>query len=159
MNNTNNTKNMNHMNNTNHTNHMNHFIVMFVIMIISGLLTTMNIYADKISDLRLSLNDLYMTLLMTGWMFAFMGIFYKSMNGFLIGVCLIIFNIWAIRTQFFITPKQYLLGMIPHHSMAVHMSKKLLEKHNDSKTDLIPFLNKLVDTQNTEIDFMKERII
>jgi len=150
---------MNHMNHMNHTKHTNHYTVMFVIMIISGLLTTMNIYADKFSDLRISLNDLYMTLLMTGWMFAFMGIFYKNMNIFLIGVCFIIFNIWAIRTQFCITTSQYLLGMIPHHSMAVHMSKKLLNRNNDSSIELIHFLNNLVDTQNREIDFMKEIII
>jgi len=47
---------------------------------------------------------------------------------FFIGLLLVIVNIWCIRTQFLITETQYKLGMIPHHSMAIHMSKKLLEK-------------------------------
>jgi hypothetical protein len=41
-----------------------HYIIMFFIMIISGLLSTMNVWVDKISDIRLGLNDLYMILLM-----------------------------------------------------------------------------------------------
>ncbi len=34
-------------------------------MIISGILTNMNVYVDKLDDIHLSLNDLYMILLMT----------------------------------------------------------------------------------------------
>ena len=148
---------MNHSN-MKHSNmkHSNHYLVMFIIMLFSGLLTTMNIYADKLSDIRLSLNDLYMTLLMTGWMFAFMGIFYKELKVFLGGGLLIIFNIWAIRTQFMITENQYLLGMIPHHSMAVLMSKKLLDKDIYNLT-LKPFLDNIITTQNSEIEFMKTK--
>ena len=41
--------------------------------------------------------------------------------------------------------------MIPHHSMAVHMSKKLLEKENT----ITPFLNNLIQTQENEIVFLK----
>ena len=148
---------MNHSN-MKHSNmkHSNHYLVMFIIMLFSGLLTTMNIYADKLSDIRLSLNDLYMTLLMTGWMFAFMGIFYKELKVFLGGGLLIIFNIWAIRTQFMISENQYLLGMIPHHSMAVLMSKKLLDKDIYNLT-LKPFLDNIINTQNNEIEFMKTK--
>ena len=47
---------------------------MFFIMMASGLLSTMNVWVDKIDDIRFSLNDVYMTLLMTGWMFFFMGV-------------------------------------------------------------------------------------
>ena len=50
--------------------------------------------------------------------------------------------------------------MIPHHSMAVLMSKKLIEKENKTNTfNLIPlvkkFINNIIDTQNNEIKFMK----
>ena len=41
-----------------------HYIIMFFIMIIAGSLSTMNVWVDKISDIRFSLNDLYMILLM-----------------------------------------------------------------------------------------------
>ena len=48
--------------------------VMFVIMILSGLLSTMNLWIDKWSDIRWSLNDVYMALAMTGWMFFLMAL-------------------------------------------------------------------------------------
>ena len=52
----------------------NHYTIMFFIMILSGLLSTMNVWVDKLDDIRFSINDAYMTLLMTGWMFFFMGL-------------------------------------------------------------------------------------
>ena len=44
-------------------------------MIIAGLLSTMNIWVDKYQDIRYSMNDVYMILLMAGWMLFFMGLF------------------------------------------------------------------------------------
>lgn len=134
------------------SNHYNHYVVMFFIMVISGLLSTMNIWVDKLDDIRISLNDVYMILLMSGWMLLFMGLIYKNTGSFIIGLLLVIINIWCIRSQFLITETQYKLGMIPHHSMAVHMSKKLLEKANTIK----PFLNNLIQTQDSEIVFLKK---
>lgn len=135
----------------NHTNY-NHYIVMFWIMILSGLLSTMNIWVDKLDDIRVSINDLYMTLLMTGWMFFFMGLWYMQKTIFIIGLILVVTNLICIRTQFMVTPNQYILGMIPHHSMAVHMSKKLLE---NTSTSLKPFVENIIKTQDKEINFMK----
>ena len=134
------------------SNHYNHYVVMFFIMVLSGLLTTMNIWVDKIDDIRFSLNDVYMILLMSGWMLLFMGVFYKEITPFIIGLLLVISNIWCIRSQFLISETQYKLGMIPHHSMAVLMSKKLLEKANT----ISPFLYNLIQTQENEIVFLKK---
>lgn len=127
-----------------------HHYTMFFIMVLSGLLSTMNVWVDKIEDIRFSMNDAYMTLLMTGWMFLFMGMIYQELNIFFIGLVLVIVNIWCIRTQFLITVTQYKLGMIPHHSMAVHMSKKLLEKQKN-----IPFVENIITTQEKEILILK----
>jgi hypothetical protein len=124
---------------------------MFVIMILSGLLSTMNVWTDSFDDLRISLNDVYMILLMTGWMFLFMGLYYKDVYPLVIGCILVIVNLWCIRTQFMITEEQYVLGMIPHHSMAIHMSKALLQK----ETSLNEFATSIIETQRKEIDFMK----
>lgn len=134
--------------------HTNDFVVMLCIMIVSGLLTTMNVWSDKISDIRLSLNDVYMSLLMTGWMFFLMGLFYNKIYMVAFGFILVVFNIWCIRTQFMITQKQYIQSMIPHHSMAVHMSKKLLEKENNIEN----FLKGIITNQNAEIEFMKNKL-
>ena len=129
----------------------NHYVVMFFIMILSGLLSTMNMWVDKYDDVRLSVNDTYMILLMTGWMFLFMGMYYQEMRVFAFGLVLVVTNIWCIRTQFLVSEAQYKLGMIPHHSMAINMSKKLLDKPNNIQ----PFLEKVIKTHESEIFFMK----
>jgi len=130
----------------------NHYLTMFFIMILSGLLSTMNVWVDKLDDIRFSINDAYMTLLMTGWMFFFMGLVYQEIRVFFIGLSLIVINIWCIRNQFLIDETQYKLGMIPHHSMAIHMSKKLLEKENT----ISPFLQHIIKSQEDEILFLKK---
>lgn len=131
----------------------NHYAIMFAIMIVSGLLSTMNIWVDKIDDMRFSINDLYMILLMCGWMFLFMGLVYQERYIFVIGLVLVIGNIWGIRTQFLVTETQYKLGMIPHHSMAVHISKKLLDKEKDKK--IVQFAKNIIKTQDAEIELLK----
>ena len=127
-------------------------MVMFIIMFISGLLSTMNVWATQYRDIRFSLNDVYMSLLMCGWMFLFMGIYYGGSTSVLFGISLILISIWCIRTQFLIDLTQYKYGMIPHHSMAIHMSKKLLEKKPPNEK----FLLNLIVTQETEIDYLKK---
>jgi hypothetical protein len=123
-------------------------------MLLSGILSTMNVWVDKLDDVRFSINDVYMTLLMTGWMFLFMGFFYQEISVFFIGLFLIVFNIWCIRNQFLVTETQYKLGMIPHHSMAIHMSKKLLEKENN----ISPFVKNIIKTQEDEIVTLKNNL-
>ena len=129
----------------------NHYAVMFFIMILSGLLSTMNIWVDKVDDIRFSVNDAYMILLMTGWMFLFMGLLYREISVFFVGLSLVLVNIWCIRTQFLVSERQYKLGMIPHHSMAVHMSKKLLEKNNNISS----FVQNIIENQEEEIRILK----
>lgn len=129
---------------------LNHYYVMFFIMLASGLLSTMNVWVDKYQDIRFSVNDLYMTLLMTGWMFTFMGLVYRDWNVLSFGLALVILMIWCIRTQFLITQSQFLDGMIPHHSMAIHMSKQLLQKENNIQS----FLENIIQVQGREISYM-----
>lgn len=125
---------------------------MFFIMFLTGMLSTMNVWVTDIKDIRFSLNDVYMSLLMCGWMYFFMGIIERNKNTFAMGLAIVIFNIWAIRSQFLISESQYKLGMIPHHSMAILMSKQLLKKQNNIQ----PFLKHLINTQTREIAFMKD---
>lgn len=130
---------------------------MFFIMIISGLLTTMNVWADKLDDIRFSMNDVYMTLLMTGWMFFFMGLIYREGRVLLFGLTLIAVFFTCIRTQFLVTPSQYALGMIPHHSMAVLMSKRVIEKGGDSFTGR--FARNVIIQQEKEIKLLKQNLL
>lgn len=131
----------------------NDYMIMFFIMILSALLSTMNVWVDKYQDIRFSINDVYMAFLMGGWMLLFMGLLNKDPKIVSLGVLIVVINIGFIRSQFLVTEEQYKLGMIPHHSMAVHMSKKLLERNNN-----IPdFLKNVITNQESEIHFMKKK--
>ena len=139
-----------------------HFINMIFIMFLSGILSSMYIWSDKISDIRLSLNDVYMILLMTSWMLLFMSILYSKVNFFCISLSFIILIYMLIRKQALISLKQYYKGMIPHHSMAVLMSKKILEKdkkNGDKINDADrKFIQNIINTQEKEIEYIKSRI-
>ena len=77
----------------------------------------------------------------------------------IIGIIFTIMMIYFIRNQIFIDEKQYLKGMIPHHSMAVLMSNKLLEKvkNNDETISRITerLMKNIINGQNDEIRLMK----
>jgi len=94
-----------------------------------------------------------MALLMTGWMLFFMGIYYGEITNIAIGISLVATSIYLIRTQAFIGEKQYLLGMIPHHSMAVHMSKQLVKKGSKE-----PLVKSIIESQSKEIEYMKKKL-
>jgi uncharacterized protein (DUF305 family) len=87
-------------------------------------------------------------------MFLFMGFYYQEKKVGFFGFILTIFSLWAIRTQAFVTETQFLRGMIPHHSMAVLMSKRLKQKPNS----ITEFIDQIIQTQSQEIQFMKERM-
>ena len=132
-------------------------IIMIILMILAGLFATMNIFADKLSDLRWSLNDFYMAIFMVGWMMLFMGAYYRVMMHVWIGIGMIIVGGICIRMQLFITPGQYFTGMIPHHSMAVFMSRKLLENYGgEMNKDKIELVANIIKTQNNEIEIFKQ---
>jgi len=133
---------------------MNHMFQMILIMILSGLLSSMSVWVDNLSDARLSINDLYMILLMTAWMVFFMSIIHRDYTMVAISSIVIIATYYAIRKQLFVSKGQFYSGMIPHHSMALLMGKRVLEK-----PDLTPgdkwFIGNVVKTQEAEIKQMK----
>jgi hypothetical protein len=53
---------------------------MFAISIASGILSSMYLWSDKFSHVGISINDVYMTGIMTGWMFFFMAFLDKKMD-------------------------------------------------------------------------------
>lgn len=130
-------------------------MMMIIIMIISGLLSTMNLWADSVSHVRFHINDVYMISLMTGWMILFMGIVYGPPIYILLGIISVITIIYAIRVQLFVTPDQYINGMIPHHSMAILMSKELLRKGTVKDEQLYELANNIIVQQEKEIELMK----
>jgi hydrogenase-4 membrane subunit HyfE len=140
----------------NHTN-----VSMIIIMFVSGLLSSMYIWSDKISNMRVSINDIYMSSLMTAWMFLLMGIYHKIYNYILPSLIVILVTLYMIRNQSFVTPSQYIKGMIPHHSMAITMSKRLIDNYssnleNKKYIELKKLLLNIISTQEREIDTLKK---
>ena len=129
---------------------------MFLIMLVTGALSTMNLAVDSWTDIRWSLNDLYMILTMAGWMLVFMAALNQDWWIMAAAVVLVAASIWAIRIQFLISTDQYVMGMIPHHSMAVHMSRQLVASPSTSTGPLKEFANQIIKNQENEIAFMKE---
>jgi len=134
-------------------------IIMIVIMFIAGLLSSMNVWVDKISDIRFHLNDVYMSLLMCSWSLILIGICYINATILFTGIIFTFLIIYCIRTQLFIDEKQYLKGMIPHHSMAVLMSRELLNKSSNKdirvSNDIKTLAKHIINSQNDEINIMK----
>jgi hypothetical protein len=121
-------------------------------MLAAGALTTMNLAVDSWTDIRWSLNDLYMILTMAGWMLVFMAALNQDWWIMVAAIVLVAVSIWAIRVQLLISTDQFVLGMIPHHSMAVHMSRQLVNLPGPLKE----FALQIMKNQESEIAFMKE---
>jgi len=128
--------------------------VMFMVicMFFAGYASTMNNWIDNWDDFRFSINDFYMVGLMTGWMFFFMGLFTLQFGKTMFGLVGVIIFFALIRTQTFVNEIQYLKGMIPHHSMAILMSKRLEKKPNSIQH----LLDQIIQTQQKEIIIMKQ---
>jgi hypothetical protein len=125
---------------------------MIICMFFAGYMSTMNVWIDKWDDFRFSLNDFYMVGLMTGWMLFFMGLFSLQIHLGVAGALVAGLFFILIRGQYFVNEIQYLNGMIPHHSMAVMMSKRLAEKPNT----VYPLLQQIIQSQEKEILIMKK---
>ena len=128
---------------------------MALIMNMSGLLSSMYIWSDKLSDVHITLNDIYMVTLMIVWMFFFMGLINSDYNYIIFSSIGIILTLWLIRKQILINKRQYFKGMITHHSMAVLMSRKLLDKKELMTKEEINFVKNIIENQEKEIKLMK----
>jgi len=139
---------------------------MFILSILAGLLSTMNVWTISNKHRTFHINDIYMVLLMTFWMMLFSEIYYYSHNihqgshqnisMIIISVIFIGVILYAIRKQLFINETQFLKGMIPHHSMAILMSERIKEKTNDP--ELIKLADNIIKTQEIEIQLMENML-
>ena len=129
---------------------------MIIISLVSGVLSGMWVWADKSSDIRLSVNDLYMATLMTSFMIFFMSLLDRHYIWAAAAATVAGLTLLAIRTQAFVNKSRYFQGMISHHSMAVLTSKRILHdpalSHDERK-----FVEQIIITQEREIDWMKSR--
>ncbi len=130
-------------------------LVMTISMILAGTLFGMNIFVNEITDIRFNINDFYMSIVMTGFMFIFMSLYYHQTKLFLYGCLLSIIGFIFARNQLFVNKNLFIQSMIPHHSMAVMMSKKYISNHQNISTTFYQLLQNIIQTQKEEIILLK----
>lgn len=140
----------------NHMESNESIMVMLIAMALAGLVTGMNSFVNSKSDIRVNMNDFYMGVMMAGVMFLLMGVYYRSKKLIVVGVVITVIIFICIRRQMFIGEKEYLESMIPHHSMAVLMTKRLKEKGEIKKQELRELMKNIINTQEKEIELMKK---
>jgi len=75
-----------------------------------------------------------------------------SLNWYAILFALLAMFTFLYRKQVAINDKQYLEGMIEHHSMAVFMSEEILKKTDNY--DIAKLAKNIIQTQNDELEVM-----
>lgn len=140
-------------------------LVMIFTGLLAGFASTMNVWADQYDDVRFHINDVYMVILMVSWMIAFMIPFemdtthMNMSNNDIYGYWLIAYLsafviTYLIKSQTFVNDKQFLKGMIPHHSMAVRMARKIKDKTCNDEIKVLA--DNIIKTQQREIFLMKK---
>lgn len=79
-----------------------------------------------------------------------------SLNLYVILIAGLVLFIYLYRKQVAIKDKQYLEGMIEHHSMALLTSEEILKKTDNY--DVAKLAKNIIQTQNDEIRIMKSII-
>jgi len=128
---------------------------MIVASFIGGLLGGINNWIAHLSDIRWHINEAYMSILMICWMFLIHKfiMFDTNITGYILLIIVIISIVYMIQKQILISDNQYIQSMIPHHSMAITMSKNIIRKTKNQKIKDLA-LN-IINSQNKEIQDMK----
>jgi hypothetical protein len=134
------------------------FVFSFVIqyLIMSYIMT--NSYKDVVS----SKGKLYASLIMALFMCLVEILMHDlytqsfSKNYYIVFIILLTLIIIFYRKQVFINDKDYLNGMIEHHSMALLTSNKALSKTKDGTVSQLA--SNIIKTQEQEIDVMKKKV-
>lgn len=145
------------------------FILFMIMFIIALVLDPMNIMIYSFDDYSISkpliFSSLYMASTML-WAHQIVHLLQKGLHHFntkifFSGLFLSLIFMYILRTQLFFTSTDWLKGMIPHHSVAITTTKKVLEKlsGDEHESSYIYRLAKdIVYNQEREIIFMKNMI-
>ena len=128
------------------------FIIQYLLMSL--------LMVNKIGDFTNSLGKFYMSIIMGLYMIIVEVMMHDnhydviSTKYYIIIGALLVAFIVLYRTQQLITDKQYLEGMIEHHSMAILTSNKILEKTDNY--NIAKLAKNILQTQEDEIIVMKK---
>jgi hypothetical protein len=134
--------------------------LMFIGSFIIQYLLMSFIMVNNFDDFTNSLGKFYMSIIMALYMvvlevimhdhqYEVLSIKYYVIFGALLAAFIILY-----KTQQFINDKQYLEGMIEHHSMAILTSNKILEKTDNY--NIAKLAKNILQTQKDEIIVMKQ---
>lgn len=134
------------------------FVFSFVIqyLIMSYIMT--NSYKDVVSNKGKLYASLIMALFMCLVEILMHDLYTQSFskNYYIVFIILLTLVIIFYRKQVFINDKDYLNGMIEHHSMALLTSNKALSKTKDGTVSQLA--SNIIKTQEQEIDVMKKKV-
>jgi hypothetical protein len=137
-------------------------MLFFVMFMISLCVDSMNIMVYSIQDIYLSksliISSLYMASTMVGahQIVHYLSYGHLKTNVFLVGVGMSILFFYIMRKQMFITPKDWLREMIPHHSTAITTTTQLLKNNEfDTNSSVYKLATQILKTQKDEITLMK----
>lgn len=135
-------------------------LIMFIGSFIIQYLLMSLIMVNNISDFTNNLGKIYMSIIMGLYMILVEVMMHDhqydifSMKYYLIFGSLLVVFILLYRTQQFITDKQYIEGMIEHHSMAILTSNKILAKTDNY--NVAKLAKEILQKQQDEIIVMKD---
>ena len=137
-------------------------LVWMIILSFIAMFTLMYSMVDKLENVTININQFYMAGLMTAPMIiieiALMGNMYmnKKLNLIIIAVSAVVLVacFLFIRNQMWVSDKQFVRSMIPHHAAALLMAKEADIKDPEIKT----LINNIISSQQKEIDFMKAKL-
>jgi len=137
-------------------------IVMFIGSFIIQYLLMPAIMVNQSRDITNNIGKIYSSILMALFMIGLEIMMHDhhysvfSLNMYIILACLIALFVYLYRNQVAIKDKQYLEGMIEHHSMGILTSESILNKTNSYEVSKLA--KDIIQTQKDEIHIMREII-
>jgi hypothetical protein len=134
--------------------------LMFIASFIIQYLLMSLIMVNNIGDFTNSLGKIYMSVIMGLYMVVVEVMMHDhhydvvSTKYYIIFGAILLAFILLYRMQLLINDKQYLEGMIEHHSMAILTSNKILEKTDNY--NIAKLAKNILQTQEDEINVMKD---
>jgi len=135
-------------------------IIMFIFSFLIQYFLMPPIMVDSFENITNNIGKVYLSIIMGLFMFL-VEIFMHDMHYGIVSftkygiiISMIILFIYLYRNQVAIKDKEFLKGMIEHHSMAVFMSEEILKKTDDYH--IAKLAKNIIQTQNDELKEMKE---
>lgn len=142
----------------------NHYVLLLVMAVLSYVAMYILMYAmvDRWENVYANWNQAYMAALMAAPMIiieiAVMGAMYRNrtLNVAIVAASVLLLALawFAIRNQWGISDRQFLLSMIPHHSGALLMCREA----SITEPDIQELCKTIISGQEAEIDQMKAKL-